>query len=80
MTPRKAAFDKLILPIGLSLPCLLILAGGWTYSGSLLPSTEGASINEAIVMWVVSALLFAIPIVTICLWVVTVRRYKKLKG
>ena len=79
MNGRRDAFDKLIGPIGLSSFCLLTLVGIMAYSGSVVPSTQGASTNAAIVIWLFWAALVAVPTVTLCLWMVTLRRNKKPK-
>jgi hypothetical protein len=71
---RRAAFDKLIAPIGLSSICLFVLVGSWAYSGSLLPSTKGASASAAMAIWLFWAVLISIPAVTLCLWMLAVHR------
>jgi hypothetical protein len=77
MDAHRDAFDKLIGMIGLSSCCLVVLVGVWAYSGSMLPSTEGALSNEVVTIWLFWAALVAVPVLTLCLWVVAVRKAKR---
>ena len=80
MSRHRAAFDKLVGLVGLSSFCLLTLAGLWAYSGSLAPSTGGTAPVEALIMWVLWAILVAIPAVTAGLWVALIRRSRNEKA
>jgi hypothetical protein len=48
----------------ISILCLLFLGLLWRYSGVPYPSSEGASNGEATAMWLVWALIVAIPALT----------------
>ena len=52
---------------GLSFLCGIILWGVYAYSGSVLPSTQGASPAEARSLWIEWGIMVAIPAITI-LW------------
>ena len=51
----------------LSVVCGLILWGTTVYSGSILPSTQGASPDERRSIWVLWSVIVAIPSITV-LW------------
>ena len=74
MAKHSQVFDMLIGLIGLSSFCLLTLLGLWAYSGSFLPSTSGASIGEALTIWLLWGAVIAIPVATAFLWVQALRR------
>jgi heme/copper-type cytochrome/quinol oxidase subunit 2 len=50
---------------GLSVICGMILWGGSVYSGSVLPSTQGAPPAEARSIWIHWGFIVAIPAMTI---------------
>jgi len=60
----------LFVMIILSLYCLLILAGGFAYSDTILPSTQGNSELGVVLVWSGWTVLVAIPIATMLLLVV----------
>jgi len=52
-----------------SLWCLLILVGGYFYTGStILPQTQNMTSDEALRLWIEWSIIFAIPVVTAVLW------------
>ena len=60
-----------------SVVCILILVGGYFYSGSVVPSTSGASPEEARSIWTHWMVIVAIPSVTLALWVLRLATGKK---
>jgi hypothetical protein len=79
MASRHSPFDNsyMLGLIALSCLCLIILAGLWRYSGSILPSADGVPPNEAVLMWLTWAILAGVPLGTLCLWLVLVGRQSK---
>ncbi len=70
--------DDVALAIAaISAVCLLILTGGYVYSGGdLLPSAETDGVDS----WIFSFVLFAFPVATLCdLLVRGTRRLRKRK-
>ena len=55
----------------ISFLCLLVLVGGYLYSGgSLLPSTKGAETPEATQIWIIWGAAAALPLITTVLWLI----------
>jgi len=69
--------DYLLGLIALSVLCLLILAGLWRYSGSILPSIDGASNGETLVIWLIWAILTGVPVATGLFWLLIARQTRK---
>ena len=69
--PRPHRNNVLMLNLtAFSLMCLLVLVGGYFYSGgSLLPSTKGSDAGEAIQIWIMWGVVVTVPLVTAVLWV-----------
>ena len=59
---------------GVSLLCLVILAGVWVYAGSPLPQTQGTSAPDRFWIWVNWCVLAAIPLLTTILWFLRIKR------
>lgn len=61
-----------------SLLCLMILVGGFVYSGgSLLPYTQHAGTEEALGIWIMWGTTVALPLVTSLLWVLRLSEGRK---
>lgn len=76
MSRHRAIFDKLIGLVGMSLSCLLVLAGAWAYSGSFLPSTDGFT-AESLTIWLIWSALVVVPLVTASAWFIAARRHER---
>ena len=59
---------------GLSSVCVLILLGLYLYSGTFLPSTEGAGRAEAAGLWLTWTVLVLVPIATLLDLIVRIAR------
>ena len=68
--PRLHRNNVLMLNLtAVSLFCMLVLVGGYFYSGgSLLPATQGADTPEATRIWIMWSGMVAVPLITAVLW------------
>lgn len=62
--------DYFFALFALSVFCGLILIGGYFYSGSLLPSTQGAESAEATGIWIGWSIVAGIPATTFIWWMI----------
>ena len=60
--------DFFVALFGLSCFCVLVLVGLYAYSGSLLPSTEGASQSEALEIWLLWIAVAGVPVTALLWW------------
>lgn len=70
--------ESLLPFIAVSSLCILVLLGGYVYSGSLLPSTRWSSDIGAIAIWVFWTACVLFPILTVVLVVRNVYLRRKL--
>lgn len=73
MIQGRSILETLIV---LSMFCLLVLVGGFLYSGSLLPTT-GEGESKDVVTWVLWILIIGIPILTFCLIMLALWKRRK---
>ena len=60
----------MLMLTAVSLFCLLVLAGGYAYTGgTILPQTQNASPGEARELWFEWSFLILIPLLTAVLWI-----------
>jgi hypothetical protein len=59
--PKSAFF---VVAVAVSALCVLVLVGVFLYSGTFLPSTEGASSREAWLLWLEWTGIAAFPLLT----------------